>query len=192
MADTPKVAGVLLAAGTASRMGGASKVLASFDGEPLVRRQAIRLLASKCDEVLVVTGHDGARVAQAVTDLPVRLVHNTIYANGMGTSIAAAAATLDDTAMLLTFADMPALGAAHFDTVIDSWTGIGIVRGADGTKPGHPILFPSEHLCVLRGLKGDVGAKQLVADATLVDIGCAATLDVDTPDAVRQAGGEPG
>ncbi|MEN0087600.1 MAG: nucleotidyltransferase family protein [Pseudomonadota bacterium] len=192
MADETAVAGVLLAAGRAKRMAGASKVLALFEGEPLVRRQAKRLIASLCDKVVVVTGHEHQRVADVLAELTVHIIHNDDYLQGMGTSIAAGAGALEDKALLLTFADMPELTTDHFNTIIQSWNGKNIVRGADGDKPGHPILFPAFHLNDLRALQGDFGAKNLVRDATLVDIGVAATLDVDTPEAVRRAGGEPG
>ena len=51
------VAAIILAAGQSRRMGGPNKLLARFDGEPLVRQIAERALASKADPVIVVTGH---------------------------------------------------------------------------------------------------------------------------------------
>lgn len=176
-------------------MEGASKVLALFDDKPLVRRQAKRLLDSLCMEVRVVIGHDQARVTEALRDLPVQIIHNPKHADGMGTSIACAASRVSKQGLLLAFADMPDLDTPHFDAIIARWQKLGaqqIVRGANRDAPGHPILFPSKHVPMLRNLSGDQGAKALVEGAELVDIGNAATLDVDTRAEVRKAGGQPG
>ena len=56
---TASVAIVLLAAGKASRMGegGAHKLLAEFDGIPLVRRSALAALGADAATVVAVTGH---------------------------------------------------------------------------------------------------------------------------------------
>ena len=54
------VAVIMLAAGQSRRMGRQNKLLAEFDGEPLVRRSAKAALASKAAPVIVVT-HKCAR-----------------------------------------------------------------------------------------------------------------------------------
>ena len=59
-----KVDIVLLAAGRSSRMGGPNKLLALFDGKPLVRRTAERALGSKAAGTIVVTGHQRERGAR--------------------------------------------------------------------------------------------------------------------------------
>ncbi|MEO0496473.1 MAG: nucleotidyltransferase family protein [Pseudomonadota bacterium] len=191
MADRAPITGVLLAAGQAKRMAGASKVLAVFDGLPLVRRQAERLLASRCSEIIVVTGHQSERVRDALTGLSLTIVLNERFESGMGSSISAAAQAVQDNAILLTFADMPGLTTDHFDQVLSAWDGEGILRGANRDIPGHPILFPPRHIPHLRSLSGDQGAKMLARGAALLDIGPAALFDVDTPEAVAQAGGQP-
>ncbi len=57
-ADRP-VTGLILAGGASRRMG-SDKALVAFDGEPLLRRVATRLL-EVCDEILVASG-DGERL----------------------------------------------------------------------------------------------------------------------------------
>lgn len=55
---TVSTAIVILAAGQARRMGGsAHKLLALFDGVPLIRRVVAISLASRAASVTVVTGH---------------------------------------------------------------------------------------------------------------------------------------
>ena len=64
---------MLLAAGRSSRMGGPNKLLALFDGKPLVRRSAERALGSKASGTIVVTGHQRERVRAALSGLDVTL-----------------------------------------------------------------------------------------------------------------------
>src|SRR5690606_6166917 len=62
----PQVQAVVLAAGQSSRMRGSNKLLALFDGERLIRRAALRVLASKAAGVTLVTGHQSVLVEEAL------------------------------------------------------------------------------------------------------------------------------
>lgn len=68
-ANTGQVAGILLAAGTSSRFGSANKLLATLDGEPLVRHATRTLLASTVDSTTVIVGYEAAQVCDALADL---------------------------------------------------------------------------------------------------------------------------
>ncbi|WP_461523058.1 NTP transferase domain-containing protein [Rhizobium leguminosarum] len=71
----PKVAIVLLAAGMATRMGpnGGHKLLAAFDGMPLVRRSALIAMGSDAASVTVVVGHRQDDIRKVLVDLPVTI-----------------------------------------------------------------------------------------------------------------------
>lgn len=200
----PAVAGevgiVLLAAGRASRMGeGAGhKLLAEFDGEPLIRRMANTALASRAGEVIVVTGHRGEAIASALDGLNLTVVTNPAHASGMASSLKAGVAAMpaDATGALVLLGDMPALTAGHLDMLIDAFAnggGDSIVRASYGERRGNPVILPRRAFAALQGLDGDVGARAIIDSGAFpvldVEIGPAARLDVDTPEAVRQAGG---
>ena len=70
------VGAVLLAAGSASRMGHRPKSLLELGGVPLIRRQLIALSGAGVDEVVVVLGHYADRIEEAVKEFPVTLVRN--------------------------------------------------------------------------------------------------------------------
>ena len=53
---------VVLAAGSSTRMGGRNKLLEPVDGAPMVATVVRAALASRADEVVVVTGEDRERV----------------------------------------------------------------------------------------------------------------------------------
>lgn len=191
---------VLLAAGRASRMGDAAghKLLAEFDGETLIRRMAGTALSSRASRTVVVTGHRSADIEASLNGLDVSLAHNDAYETGMASSLktglAALGAEVDGALVLL--GDMPALTAAHLDSLIRAFSenrGQAIVRACDGERRGNPVILPQSAFAEAMQLSGDVGARALIESGSWpvvdVEIGAAARLDVDTPEAVRAAGG---
>src|SRR5689334_975241 len=90
---TTRVAGLILAAGAATRMG-RPKQLLDWDGRPLVRRAAETALAARLDPVLAVVGSARAEVATALAGLPLRIVFNPHHAAGQSTSLRAGIAAL--------------------------------------------------------------------------------------------------
>ncbi|WP_377297989.1 NTP transferase domain-containing protein [Rhizobium sp. SGZ-381] len=208
---------LLLAAGRASRMGDAGhKLLAEFDGVPLVRRVAERALAAAAshdadgqpdnrgeeqvpEPLVVVTGHRGTDVSQALSGLDLTLVDNPDYASGMASSIKAglaSSALSDVSGVMVLLADMPAVSAHDLQTLQDAFRkaeGRAIVRAVAGGKRGNPVILPRATFGELMLLQGDVGARHVIETCGLpiidVEIGEAAHIDVDTPDAVVAAGG---
>ncbi|MCZ4288646.1 molybdopterin-binding/glycosyltransferase family 2 protein [Hoeflea alexandrii] len=191
---------VLLAAGRASRMGDAAghKLLAEFSGETLIRRMAGTALSSKAARTVVVTGHRSGDIEASLDGLDVILAHNGAYETGMASSLktglSALGAEVDGALVLL--GDMPALTAAHLDRLIETFLkhgGQAIVRACDGERRGNPVILPASAFAEAMELSGDVGARALIESGTWpvvdVEIGAAARLDVDTPEAVRAAGG---
>ena len=80
--------GVILAAGTGSRLGVGSKALARLAGITLLERAVITLRAVGIEEILVVVGHEKDRVRNFVRErgLSVQLVENGDYGLGNGSS----------------------------------------------------------------------------------------------------------
>ena len=89
-----RVAGIVAAAGSSTRMGRRNKLLLEVEGEAMVRRVVSVALQGGLDPVVVVTGHDREGVEGALTDLPCDLVHNPNHAEGLHTSVAVGTAHL--------------------------------------------------------------------------------------------------
>jgi molybdenum cofactor cytidylyltransferase len=195
------VAIILLAAGKASRMGEGAphKLLAEFSGVPLVRRSAEQAISSGANSVTAVTGYRQEEIAAALSGLGIGLAHNPDYASGMAGSLIVGFSTpqtrLAD-GVLVMLADMPQVTAEDLKLLIAAFRKAGgqaIVRAVSQGKRGNPVILPqSLHDEVMR-LEGDVGARHIIESSGLVvvdvDIGDAAHLDVDTPEAVIAAGG---
>jgi molybdenum cofactor cytidylyltransferase len=191
---------VLLAAGQASRMGadGRHKLLSEFDGIPLVRKTAQTALQAKADSLCVVTGHRAGEIEAVLADLPLEMVRNADYASGMASSLKAGLATLEDDVdgMMVLLADMPGITGDDLRKMLDVFRreeGKVIVRAVAGGKRGNPVILPRSTFEAVSRLQGDVGARHIIEKSDLpvveVEIGVAAHLDVDTPEAVLAAGG---
>lgn len=192
---------VVLAAGRASRMGegGPHKLLAEFEGEALVRRVVRQALDAECGPVFVVTGHRSNDVAKALSGLDVELVDNPSYATGMASSlraglIAAEAAGLP--AIMVLLADMPNVATDDIHlmaTTLRKAESPAIIRAVADGQRGNPVILPAHTFEALKALDGDIGARAVIESSGLpvidVEIGAAARLDVDTPEAVIAAGG---
>ncbi len=194
------VAAVLLAAGTASRMGllRQYKLLAEFDGVPLVRRSAQAALEAGIDHVFAIVGHRQAEIRAALAGIDVVAVENSDYATGMASSLIAGVSIVgaDADGILVMLADMPWVTAHNLAALVSAFkTGQGqaIVRAVSAGKRGNPVILPRSAFDAIRQLQGDVGARHIIETCGLpvvdIDIGPAAHLDLDTPEAIIAAGG---
>lgn len=196
--DDPRVDIVVLAAGRSSRMAGPNKLLAEFDGVPLIRRSVQTALSARnAETVRVVTGHMHDAIAAALAGLGVEIVHNPAFADGLSTSLKAGfAAAREADGVLVMLADQPHLTAPDLDRLIAAFTGRGkgaIVAASDRGERRNPVILSRDFAAAIEVLSGDVGAARIIAahpDAlTEVEIGAAASVDVDTPEALEAAGG---
>ncbi len=177
-------------------MGPENKLLLEVGGKPMVRRVVETLLASRARPILVVTGHERERVEAALALLPVTFVHNPDYAQGLSSSLRAGIASVppECDGVLVCLGDMPRLGAAIVDQLIETFSpeeGRTIVVPTCDGRRGHPVLFGRAFFEAMRSLSGDVGARSLidahpeaVAEVETGDPGV--LLDVDTPEALAR------
>jgi molybdenum cofactor cytidylyltransferase len=189
-----RVAAVVLAAGRSTRMGGPNKLLAEIGGKPLVRIAVEAALASRARPVVVVTGHERARVEATLSGLPVQTVANPHYADGLGTSlrVGIAAVPADVDGAIVCLGDMPQVDARLIDRLIgafDPEKGALIVMPTIDGKRGNPVLWSRRFFADLMAVEGDVGARYLIGRYTeaVVEVpvvGPAALVDIDTPEAL--------
>lgn len=194
----PVVHAAILAAGRSSRMHGPNKLLAEFGGTPLIGRVAEAVTSSRVDATHIVLGHQRDRVAAALDGLDLAFVDNPDYAEGLSTSLKVAERALaaEVNGLLVVLGDMPGVTASAIDAMLDAFArsgGQAIIRATDAGKRGNPVLLPRALFAEIERIEGDTGARHLVEGASLpvidVELGAAASLDLDTQDAVRLAGG---
>ena len=198
------VAGVVLAAGQSSRMAPHNKLLVpDRNGRPMVARVVDNLLSSAARPVIVVLGHRGDEIKQALGQRPVQIVPAPDYAAGLSASLKSglAAVPADAAAALICLGDMPLVTGRMIDRLIETYDadeGRLIVAGTSAGKLGNPVLWDRRFFPEIMALSGDSGARKLLdryaEHLATVELGDAVLRDFDTveslatlPDHLRPA-----
>jgi molybdenum cofactor cytidylyltransferase len=187
----PRIAAIVLAAGRSRRMAPLNKLLVpDAHGKAMVARVVDNVLASRARPVIVVTGHEAARVQDALAGRAVSLAHNPDYMDGLSSSLRAGLGSLpDDVAgAIIALGDMPLVSGAILDRLIaafDPEEGRAIVLPTYRGKQGNPMLWARKFFPAMAAVTGDVGARHLLGEHAEfvheVEIGDDAVLrDFDT------------
>ncbi len=182
------MAAILLAAGSATRMG-RNKMLLPLGGETVLRRAARAALSAGLDPVLVVLGYEAERAEAELAGLPVRIVPNPRHGLGINTSLSAGAEAVppEASAAVVLLADMPGVDAAMIRQVVARYreTRAPLVTALYGEIPAPPTLYDRSLLPELHGGEGEGRGRELVrrhrARAVRVPFPEAALADLDVP-----------
>ena len=182
------ITGIVLAAGTSSRLG-RPKQLLELHGKPLLQHVVDTATAAPLDEIVVVLGYEADAVREVIA-FPerARVVVNADFALGQSTSLRAGidAAGASSDAVVIVLGDQPGVSAELIALVVQTWleTGAPIVRATFRGAPGHPVLFARSEWGALRDVGGDRGARDLLAGVPErvrdVEMGTDPPPDVDT------------
>jgi CTP:molybdopterin cytidylyltransferase MocA len=178
------VVGVLLAAGAGERFGAAPKVRARLGGRELWEWPAAALREGGVDALVVVMGAVALDLPEGVEGVVCRE-----WTDGLSASLrvgVAAAAARGAEAVVVALADQPLLDARAVARVVaargDGDGAAAAVRATYGGAPNHPTLIKASLFDAVAELRGDEGARSLLAGARLVACdGLGAPDDVDTP-----------
>ena len=192
---TPRLAGIVLAAGASVRMG-RPKALLPIGRELFVTRTVRVLAEAGVAPILVVGGdaHDGIRAALRPVGCPVTVVSNPRPEAGQLSSLLVALETLDSidpgvSGAMVWLVDVPLVQPGTVRRLCSAFaeTGAPVVRPALGSRHGHPVVFAREIFDALRRADLEHGAKPVVRalgervlDVEIADPG--AYVDIDTPD----------
>jgi len=169
--ESERVAGVVLAAGSSSRMG-QNKLLLDLGGETVVHRAVRNATEAGLDPVVVVLGHDAGRVQVELFGLRCRCVVNPQHAEGVRTSLQLGVREVaaDAHALVVVLADMPFVTAAMIRAVAERHreTGASLVISQYGDARGGapvdapPILYDRSLFSELLSMTGERCAKRVV------------------------------
>jgi molybdenum cofactor cytidylyltransferase len=189
----PQTALIILAAGASTRMG-QPKQLLIFQGKPLLRYIAEIAIASSCQPIVVVLGANVAAIQPVLQDLPIHLVHNPDWSEGMGSSIQCGIQHLSNypnpiDAAILTVCDQPFISAFLLDQLIQVYRSSQsqVVASAYSGTLGVPALFDRHLFPELLALDSAQGAKSIINRHGAIGIDFPqGNLDLDTPEDYAQ------
>ena len=185
------VAAVILAAGSSSRLG-QPKQLVEYQGETLLKRTIRSAQEAGARPVLVVLGANREQIEERVDFSGAMVVGNVDWAEGIASSIRAGVRTLmhevpGTSGVLLVLCDQPRVTAEHLSRMLDAFVASGgnVVASLYAGKRGIPAIFPRQVFDELLALRGDKGARELLADPEWKVIELefdGGELDIDRPE----------
>ena len=181
------IAIIVLAAGASTRLGQPKQLLRLGD-KTLLAQICETALSIENQQVVVVLGANCEAIKPAVEHLPVEIIFNEKWSEGMGRSIACGMSQLrpDAGAVLLLLCDQPFVTTDFLSDLVGKWRNspVQIVASSYAGTFGPPAIFDQKLFPELAALQGQQGAKKLMekhrAQLALVDFPDG-EKDVDTP-----------
>jgi molybdenum cofactor cytidylyltransferase len=169
--ETSPTAGIILAAGTSSRLG-RPKQLVEVDGRILLSRTVAAALASKLERVVLVLGHEADRILaclKEILDNPrIGVTVNYRYREGMSGSLRHGLLQVCSAfpAIMVILGDHPLLDSGTIDLLLDKFNDSekDICVSTHSGRQGHPVIFSSRFYKDIMNIKGDVGARDIVRE----------------------------
>jgi molybdenum cofactor cytidylyltransferase len=169
VSHSSKIGLILLAAGASRRLENFPKQLLEFRGKTLLRRAAENALASKCGKTCVVLGANAEKLKREIDDLPIEIVVNENWANGMSSSLKCGLGKLLEVepnlpAVVVTLCDQPLIDSAIIDRLTEAFSASRnqIIAAEYAETVGVPAIFARSIFDELMNLADDGGAKQII------------------------------
>ena len=183
---------IVLAAGASQRMGQAKQTLEIEKGKSLLLKTVETALETTLRPVVVVVGANRAEVVPELAGLPVTIVDNAFWQEGLATSVKIGLAGLFMTepkldGVLMLVCDQPYLTSALLTQMVATYeeTGKKAVACRYKKQWGVPVLIGRDLLAEFTQITGDHGAKPLLKkyleEVAFVDFE-KGIIDLDTPE----------
>jgi molybdenum cofactor cytidylyltransferase len=162
----PFVSGLILAAGTSSRLGQPKQLLPFGSTTLLGHVVAEARSAHALDERIVIIGAAADDVRRQVDLAGVTVLENPEFGEGCAASYRTGLGSIDARAdaVAVLLGDQPGVEAAVIDTVVETWRRepTPIACAAYRGRPGHPLVFARDLFPLLEALRGDKAAWKIV------------------------------
>lgn len=162
-----QIAGIILAAGGSTRFG-KPKQLLLWNGQPIIRHVVIAAMNAGLSPIVVVVGSSGQDVARRISDLPLRIVNNPNWKQGLSSSIRAGLTSLTETVGGVIFlqADQPQISHLLIKSLVElhQETLSAIIAPQINGQRGNPVLFDIKTFPDLFSLKEEMGGRVLFSN----------------------------
>ena len=158
---------IILAAGASTRLGRPKQLLA-YNNKTLLQHTIDAAVNTGSQAIVVVLGHSAEIIKNEITDKKIEIVINSLWREGMASSIRTGLSTLmqlqpDLKDVILLVSDQPFV-TSELLTALENQrtkTGKDIITSYYNEQPGVPALFSSKFFPELLQLEGTQGAKKL-------------------------------
>ena len=163
--NKPAIAGIIIAAGESRRLN-SPKQLLDWQGDYLINHIVQVVQESKIQDTLIILGSRAEEIQTILHAGSGRIIHNTMWAEGMSTSIKKGIESLSDEieGVFILLVDQPFVDARLMNEMIArfSQTKADILAPRVGKRQCNPVLFRRTLFNELLKIRGDKGAKALL------------------------------
>jgi molybdenum cofactor cytidylyltransferase len=183
------VAGILLAAGTSSRMG-SNKLFFELNGESVLRGAVRRALAGGLSPLIVILGHEPDNARREIEDLPCQWALNPLYEQGINSSLKSGVKAVppEARAAMVLLADMPFVSPEMIAAMIARYRASAaplVISDYEGVN-APPMLYDRSLFPELLAMTGEGCGRQVVkghrGEAEVLAWPAAALADFDVPE----------
>jgi CTP:molybdopterin cytidylyltransferase MocA len=156
-----RVAAIVLAAGRSRRMG-AFKPLLPFGNQTVIESSIANLRAAGISDIVVVVGHRGDEIRQALAGADASFASNSNPDTPMSASIAVGLREIkrESQAVLITPVDHPAIPGETIELILNAWDGgAPLVQPEYEGRGGHPVLVDRKYFTELLHLDSESGLR---------------------------------
>lgn len=162
-----KTAILILAAGQSKRMG-QPKQLLPYKNSTLLLEKINQFQSIENVQVFVVLGAYFKYIFPLLRELPVKVVMNAKWQEGMGSSLSKGIELIQKKEIfdrvLITLSDLPLMESSHYEELIElsKSSGKRIIQTEYEDTSGVPVVFDKSLFASLSKLKNEEGAKPLI------------------------------
>lgn len=175
---------------------GTPKQLLVYQGCTLIRHITEVAIASLCQPIAVVLGANAERIKPEISQLPVQIVENQQWEEGMSSSIrvgleALLAMNPNLDAVAIALCDQPFVSPQTLNQLVETYrfTGKPIIASEYAGTLGVPALFNRTLFSEIMALKSTEGARKLIKKHIQEVFGVPfpeGSIDIDTPNDYEQ------
>lgn len=180
-----QIAALILAAGTASRMGRAKQIL-PIKTSTIIEEVIKNIKGSSVNEIYCVLGSRASKIEPYVKKHGVLTVYNNNFMEGLSSSIKCGIQKIQEDgfeAALIVLADQPMIEAEYFNTLIENFNidKSKVIATKYNNGIGVPVLISKSYFSDLLNLSGDKGAKTfLKSTKNVIGLEYENLSDIDT------------
>ncbi|RXJ98974.1 glycosyl transferase [Arcobacter sp. CECT 8989] len=182
-----KLAVLILAAGTSSRLG-ESKQLVRYKRKTLLEHACQKALEVS-DDVFVVLGSNSEICKEKIKNLSVKTIFNKDFREGLSSSIRTGISRIEEyDNVLIMLCDQPFIPVNHMKKIVNlSQKENKIICSLYNQKHAVPVIFPKKYFNQLKKLNGDTGAKIIIMENnhTIIPLEDKYAIDIDTKEDLK-------